>query len=56
LHPPGVADSERLMAVRVKYEKLNLKNIAVSLTDFADVRDSRQMFSAAAAWWALRYE
>jgi len=39
LHPPGVTDSDRLMAVRAKYENLNLKNIDVSLTDFADVRD-----------------
>ncbi|HEY1938813.1 MAG TPA: ABC transporter permease [Candidatus Angelobacter sp.] len=49
LHPPGVTDSARLMAVRVKYEKLNLKNIGVSLTDFADVRDSKQVFSSTAA-------
>src|ERR1051326_1167289 len=44
LHPPGVADSARLMAVRVKYDKLNLKNISISLTDFAEVRDSKQVF------------
>lgn len=49
LHPPGVADPDRLVAVRVKYDKLNLKNIGVSLTDFADVRDSRRVFSSAAA-------
>jgi len=49
LHPPGVTDSARLMAVRVKYDKLNLKNISISLTDFADVRDSRQVFSSTAA-------
>jgi predicted permease len=49
LHPPGVTDSDRLMAVRAKYENLNLKNIDVSLTDFADVRDSKQVFSSAAA-------
>ncbi|HXA86485.1 MAG TPA: ABC transporter permease [Candidatus Dormibacteraeota bacterium] len=49
LHPPGVTDSDRLMAVRVKYQKLNLKNISISLTDFADVRDSKQVFSSTAA-------
>jgi predicted permease len=49
LHPPGVSDSDRLMALRVNYENLNLKNIGVSLTDFADVRNSKQVFSSAAA-------
>src|ERR1051325_10117851 len=49
LHPPGVTDSARLMAVRVKYDKLNLKNISISLTDFAEVRDSKQIFSSTAA-------
>lgn len=49
LHPPGIAQSERLVAVRVNYAKLNLKNIEVSLTDYADIRDSRQVFSSAAA-------
>ena len=49
LHPPGVADSDHLMALRVRYDKLNLKNIGVSLTDFADVRDSKQVFSSSAA-------
>ncbi len=48
LHPPGVADPGRLMATRVKYDRLNLKNIGVSLTDFADIRDSRQVFASAA--------
>ena len=49
LHPPGVADSSRLVAVRVKYDKLNLKNINISPTDFADIRDSKQVFTSAAA-------
>ncbi len=49
LHPPGVADSSRLVAIRVKYDKLNLKNIGISLTDFADARDSKQVFASAAA-------
>lgn len=49
LHPPGVTDSDHLVALRVKYEKLNLMNIGVSLTDYADVRDSKDIFSDAAA-------
>jgi predicted permease len=49
LHPPGIAQSDRLVAVRVNYAKLNLKNIEVSLTDYADIRDSKQVFSSAAA-------
>lgn len=49
LHPPGVANSDRLVALRVRYDKLNLKNIGVSLTDYADVRDSKKVFSNAAA-------
>jgi predicted permease len=49
LHPAGVSDPARLLAIRVKYEKLNLKSIDASLPDFANVRDSKQMFSSAAA-------
>src|SRR5215472_3106891 len=49
LHPPGVDDPARVVAVRVKYDKLNLKNITISLPDFADIRDSKQIFSFAAA-------
>src|SRR5262249_47308040 len=49
LHPPGIMQSDRLVAVRVNYDKLALKNIELSLTDYADVRDSRRVFSSAAA-------
>ncbi len=48
LHPVGMSDPSRLLAIRVKYDKLNLKNIIISPTDFADVRDSKQVFSSAA--------
>ena len=47
-HPAGVSDPEGLLAIRAKYDKLNLKSIAVSLPDFANVRDGKQMFSSAA--------
>jgi predicted permease len=48
LHPVGIPDPDRLVAIRVKYDKLNLKDIVISPTDFADVRDSKQIFSSAA--------
>src|SRR5258708_610071 len=44
LHPAGIKDPERLVAVREKYDKLNLKSISVSPPTFADARDSRQIF------------
>ena len=49
LHPSGISDPEHLFAVRVKYEKLNLKSIVISAPDFKDIRDSKQVFSSAAA-------
>ena len=30
LHPSGISDPDHLFAVRVKYEKLNLKSIVIS--------------------------
>jgi putative ABC transport system permease protein len=47
-HPAGISHPERLVALRVKYEKLNLKSINVSVPDFADIRNAKQVFSAAA--------
>lgn len=47
-HPAGISHPERLVAIRVKYDKLNLKSIVISAPDFVDVRDSRQVFSTAA--------
>ncbi|HXR38380.1 MAG TPA: hypothetical protein VN776_04780, partial [Terracidiphilus sp.] len=49
LHPLGISDPAHLFAVRVKYEKLNLKSIVISAPDFKDVQDSKQVFSSAAA-------
>jgi len=48
LHPAGIPHPDRLVAVRVKYDKLNLKSISISVPDFADVRDSKQVFAATA--------
>src|SRR5207302_1332142 len=47
--PAGISKPDRVVAVRAKYEKLNLQSIPLSVPDFADVRDSRQMFEHAAA-------
>jgi predicted permease len=48
LHPPGMSNPARIVALRVRYVKLNLKSIGVSATDFADADRSRQIFSSAA--------
>lgn len=48
LHPPGIAHPERVIALRARYNKLALNNIVVSAPDFAQVRDSKQIFAAAA--------
>jgi predicted permease len=49
LHPAGIADPAHVFAIRVKYQKLNLPSIVISAPDFADVRNSRQIFSSTAA-------
>ena len=48
LNPAGVSHPDRVAAVRIKYDKLNLSSIPVSVPDFADVRDSRETFQHAA--------
>jgi predicted permease len=48
LNPSGVSDPSRVVAVRVKYDKLALRNIGVSIPDFADVLHSTQQFESAA--------
>jgi predicted permease len=49
LHPTGISDPDHLFAVRVKYDKLNLKSIVISAPGFKDIRDSKQIFNSAAA-------
>ena len=49
LHPPGIPNPERVVAVRAKYDKLNLRSIPLSVPDFADVRAGRQIFAHTAA-------
>src|SRR2546430_13320041 len=48
LHPYGIPHPERLMAIRARYEKLNLKSIVISAPDYTFVRDNKQTFAAAA--------
>ncbi|MGH9572563.1 MAG: ABC transporter permease [Candidatus Acidiferrales bacterium] len=48
LHPPGVSQPSRVVVQRVRYGKLGLANIAVSVPDFAAVHDSKQIFEFAA--------
>jgi predicted permease len=48
LHPKGIPHPERLAAIRVKYEKLNLKSIVISAPDYALARDNQQVFAAVA--------
>lgn len=47
LHPPGVSQPDRVVAQRARYGKLGLKNIVVSVPDYAQVRDAKNIFSTA---------
>ena len=44
LNPAGVSHAERVVALRVKYDKLNLRSIPMSAPDFVQARDSRNAF------------
>ena len=48
LYPSGIQQPDHVAAIRVKYDKLNLKSIGVSVPDFDDVWDSQQIFWVAA--------
>jgi len=48
LHPAGIRNPGQLVAIRVKYDKLNLPNIGVSVPDYADFRDRKDAFTSAA--------
>ncbi len=49
LHPVGIEDASHLLAIRVKYDKLNLKSIGISAPDFGEILKSKQIFSSSAA-------
>ena len=48
LNPAGVAQPDRVVALRAKYDKLALRNIPVSVPDFEDVHKSTQLFESGA--------
>ena len=48
LNPAGVSNPERIVALRVNYDKMALRNIGVSVPDFADVLHSTGQFESAA--------
>jgi predicted permease len=48
LHPTGIDHPERLVAIRVHYEKLNLKSIEISAPDFNLARENKNVFAEAA--------
>src|SRR5436853_1923005 len=55
LHPAGIPHPERIIAVRARYEKLNLKNIVISAPDFTFVRDNSKTFAASAIESAMDF-
>lgn len=48
LNPPGIAEPERVVAIRAAYDGLGMKSISISAPDFADVRDRTDTFESAA--------
>src|SRR5262249_7207422 len=48
LNPVGLPDPDRILSFGVNYEKLGVKSITVSIAEFLDVRDSKDLFSATA--------
>src|ERR1700690_510724 len=48
LNPAGVSHPERIVSLRVKYDKLALNSIPVSVPDFSDVHKSTQLFESGA--------
>ena len=48
LHPAGIPHPQRLVTIRARYEKLNLKSIPVSAPDYTFVRDHPEIFASAA--------
>src|SRR5260370_34885965 len=48
LSPQGVTHPERIVSLRIKYDKLGLRSISASIPDFTDVLGSTQYFETAA--------
>ncbi len=47
-NPAGISKPGRVVVVRSKYDKLHLRNLVISLSEFNPVSDSTAIFSAAA--------
>ncbi len=48
ISPSGISEPNRVVVIRIKYDKLNLKSISTSAPDFVDIRQSKEVFSSAA--------
>ncbi|HEY1339964.1 MAG TPA: ABC transporter permease [Bryobacteraceae bacterium] len=48
LNPAGIAHPDQIVVERVRYDKLAMKSISVSVPDFADVQKSTDTFASAA--------
>ena len=48
LHPAGIGDPARVVALRARYTRLNLANIGISVPDFADARSLKNQVEYAA--------
>lgn len=42
--PPGLSDPSRIVAVRAQYQKLNMSSVSISVPDFRDVLEARDVF------------
>jgi hypothetical protein len=47
-NPIGIMDVDRLVAVRMRMAKVNMRDQVISLRDFTDVRNSTEIFASAA--------
>jgi predicted permease len=47
-HPAGISEPNRVVVVRSRYDKLNLRNLFISLSDFNQVSESPSIFASAA--------
>ena len=49
LNRDGISNPERVVSARARYDNLNLRSILMSVRDFANFRDSHQLFEYAAS-------
>jgi len=48
LHPSGILHPKQVVALRARYEKLNLNSIVISAPDFDSARRNKEVFATAA--------